>query len=459
MGVAMVPAGLAALLALAATEASAQALTAEGAVRLALQNNAQVIGAEAGVLEARGGLYGAFSGILPRFSADLSRSGQWTDDRVGNAAFGGIVFPPRTTFADESYATQPSLSGSWSLLNLSSITGWNAARSGLRAARQSRQAARNDVALGARRQFYEVVRTIRLAEVSSGALRLARDDERRVRALFEVGSVSRSDLLTAQVRTSQSELDSLLAHNAVTVQRIALANLLGVRESELGEVDTVLSAAPVEVDEGRLVEEAARSRPELLAAEADVAAARSSLNAARFARLPYVTVSGSASFNSRSAARFEQPLTDTVGFEIPGTRSESNTRSETERSLGARISVSWDFFDGLATDGRIASARGRLMRAQETRDALRRNLESEVRQAVLAYREALERDRLARRTLESATENLKLNQEKYNVGSATILELIDAQVQLQRAQSDVVSALAAIRVAEAQLNRVRGRAE
>ena len=56
-------------------------------------------------------------------------------------------------------------------------------------------------------------------------------------------------------------------------------------------------------------------------------------------------------------------------------------------------------------------------------------------------------------------ENLNLVQQKYNVGSATVLELIDAQVQLQRAQSDGVSALAAIRVAEAQLDRVRGRAE
>jgi hypothetical protein len=37
--------------------------------------------------------------------------------------------------------------------------------------------------------------------------------------------------------------------------------------------------------------------------------------------------------------------------------------------------------------------------------------------------------------------------------------LVNAQVQLARSQSDGVSALAAIRVAEAQINRARGRAE
>jgi outer membrane protein TolC len=82
-----------------------------------------------------------------------------------------------------------------------------------------------------------------------------------------------------------------------------------------------------------------------------------------------------------------------------------------------------------------------------------------VHQALLAYREAIARDQVARRALESATENLKLTQEKYNVGSATILDLIDAQVQLQRAQSDGVSALAAIHVAEAQLDRARGQGQ
>ena len=100
-----------------------------------------------------------------------------------------------------------------------------------------------------------------------------------------------------------------------------------------------------------------------------------------------------------------------------------------------------------------------MVRARETRDALVRNLEGEVRQVLLGYQEAVEREALGRRTVESASENLNLVQQKYNVGSATILDLIDSQVQLQRAQSDLVSALADIRVAEAAVERVRGKSE
>ena len=460
MGSTMGRAGLLGLGLLIAGNVHADLLTAERAVQLALRNNSRVIGAEASVLDARSSLYGSYSGIVPRFSASLTRQGAWTKNNVGNSAFGGVVFPTRTTFTDESYATSPTITGSWSVLDLSTFAGWRSASRGLQAARQSRQSIRNDVALAARRQFYEVVGDVRLAQVSDEAVRLARNDERRVRALFEVGSVSRSDLLKAQVRTAQSELDSLTAHQTVTVQRINLAILLGLREESMGEVDTILTAEPISIDEAGLVTEAAKNRPDLMATDAELAAARSGLTSAHMLRAPYVTVGAQATFNSTNSSKFDTPQQDPLTQqEIPGTRVTNNTQSKTDRTIGGRVALNWDFFDALATDSRVAAARARLLRAQDARNALHRNLESEVHEAVLTYREAVAREGVARRALESATENLKLTQEKYNVGSATILDLIDAQVQLQRAQSDVVSALAAIRVAEAQLNRVRGRAQ
>jgi len=441
--------------ALWAIVAGGETLTADRAVQLALRQNIQVIGAEANLLDARGGMYGAWSPLLPHLSASLSRFGTDISNEKGGRNVGGGLTP--TISSDfVAYGTTPSVGGSWSFLNLSSIAGFSSARGALKAARLSRDAIRSQVALDARRQFYEVVKAVRLAQVATGALHLARDDERRVRALFEVGSVSRSDLLKAQVRTAQSELDSLTASQTVIVQRITLAGLVGVKETEMGEVDTVLAVEPQDYDEGRLLSEASSARPDIKAADADVKAAQARLNSARFSRLPYVTASASVDFNTRSRS--------TSGIDPPGapplfTPGKAGSSSETDRQFSGQVALNWNVFDGLQTDSRIASARAQVMRARADRDALRRNLESEVHQALIAYREAVERDKVARRALESATENLKLTQEKYNVGSATVLELIDAQVQLQRAQSDGVSALAAIRVAEAQLDRVRGRAE
>jgi outer membrane protein TolC len=433
---------------LAAATAGAQPLTADRAVALALSKNSQVIAAEAGILDARSGLYGAYSSLLPQVQASLNRSGQWAKNVTGNQAFGGFVTPSQTISESETYSTTPDISGTWAPLNLSSISSLFSARGGVRAAALRRSAARNDVVLIVRRQFYAVVQAIQQSQVNTEALRLARDDERRVNALFEVGSVSKSDLLQARVRTAQSELDSLTARQQISIQRIRLAEVVGVAEAELGEVDTVLTVSETTYDEEALVAEAERARPDVRAREQELAASKASLRAANFARLPYIGMSGSAQFNPTSSSRLELP-----------DGSVQSTRRETDRVLSAGIGLNWDVFNGMATESRIASAKANVVRATDARDVARRNLRSEVHEVLLTHREANERYRVARRSLEAADENMKLTQQKYNVGSATILELIDAQVQLQRSRSQEVAALAAIRVAEAAIDRVRGRGE
>jgi len=437
-----------ALAALETTPAAAAPLTADDAVKIALQHSTQMIQANASVLDARGGMWSAYSGILPRVSGSIGRNGSFTKLSSGSQAFGGFVTQPSSTYDAEAFSGSTEVSGSWSILDLSSWTSWSSARQGARAANFDRSAARADVILATKRQFYEVVKSMHLARVSSQALRLARDDERRVNALFEVGSVSKSDLLKARVRTSQSELDSLVANHTVTVQRINLATQIGIPEAELAEVDSTLNPAAGTVDAANVLAEARASRPDLKAAEASLKAAELSLRSARFSRLPYVTMGGSWTPNSKRSSKFYSDAAHDSGSTF--------SSSETEDAVSGNIAVNLNIFDGLATEGRVSSARASVLRARATRDALFRNLDSEVRQVLLLYQEAIEREALGRRTVESAGENLNLVQQKYNVGSATILDLIDSQVQYQRAQSDLVSALAAIRVAEASLDRVRG---
>jgi len=232
------------------------------------------------------------------------------------------------------------------------------------------------------------------------------------------------------------------------VQRDVLASFIGIEESRLGEVDTVLTVTPREYDESAVLREAEANRPDLKAAEADVRAARAGLTASRLSWLPYVSVSGSATYNPVSTSSSTVP-------DSGGTLTISG-RNEADRQVSGRVALSWAFFDGLATSSRNASARARLARAQAAYDVLRRNLRGEVHEALLTYQQTLGAEAVARSAVESASESMKLTQQKYNVGSATILDLIDAQVQLQRAQSQFVSALAGIRVAEARIEQVRG---
>jgi len=440
---------------LGAANSARAAFTVDDAVKLALDRSSRVVGADASVLDARGGLYRSYSGILPQVQVSGSRSASVREQLRGTQSFSGILFnTDRQDFTG--YTNSPTVSGSWNFLDLSALSAWSAARSDLHAAQLAHKSTRQDVALDARRKYYDVVKSIHLARVSSQALRLSRDDERRVRALFNVGSVSRSDLLKAQVRTAQSELDSIVKHNAINISRNTLATTIGIEEAKLGEVDTVLTAVPRAYDEPQILTEAETTRPDLKAAKADLDAAKASLRAANFLRLPYLSVSGSATYRPVSTSK-------TTLYEASGVLlnpvQESNSRSDVDRVYSGQIGVTWNVFTGFGNEASIANSRARVMRSKDNYDALRRNLAGEVHQILQTYREVVEAYNVTQRAIESAEENLKLTQQKYNVGSSTILDLIDAQVQLQSAQSDAVSALAGMRVAEAAVEKVRGRGD
>ena len=430
--------------------APAAPLTADDAVKIALQKSGSIVQSQASVLSARSGLWSAYSRVLPSVTGDYSRNGQFTRESIGTRPFGSLTFVS-STVDQEGFSHSYGLNGRWSVFDPSGIAGLSSARSGMKAANLGHRAARADVRLETKRRFYDAVKAMHLARVSSRALRLARDDERRVRALFEVGSVSKSDLLKAQVRTAQAQLDSLLSDHAVITQRVALAQQIGIPERDLGDVDSTLSAEHETLDPAGVLEEARKNRPDLLAAEADARAAELGLRSAHWARFPALVLTGG--FSPKSVSSNKQ----FVDFAPHDTA--TTTRFESKDLYNGSVSVSVNIFDGFAIDAGVAAARSRLLSARETRNALLRNLEGEVRQTLLGYQEAAEREALARRTVESASENLNLVQQKYNVGSATILDLIDSQVQLQRAQSDLVSALADIRVAEAAVDRVRGKGE
>jgi outer membrane protein len=160
----------------------------------------------------------------------------------------------------------------------------------------------------------------------------------------------------------------------------------------------------------------------------------------------------------RPRSSFTVTTLDTSGVTLADPFTQSG-RNRSDLTYQASIALEWSFFDGLSTDSRIASAHANLTRARTTYDALSRNLASDIHQAVLSYQDAREYLRVTEDAVASAAENLNLTQQKYNVGSATILDLVDAQVQLETAYGDRVSALAAIRVAEAQIELVRGEAK
>jgi outer membrane protein TolC len=268
-------------------------------------------------------------------------------------------------------------------------------------------------------------------------VQLRRDQLKRTQALFELGSVARGDVLKQQVTVSQAELDDIAAEQNIVVQRALLAAVVGLETGEPVEIDTTLTEVRIEADSVAVLRDAFEQRPELAEFRARLRAAQANLGAAQAGRYP--------SFG----AGYQYT------FRTPGFASSFNEIDNFDQSSGY-LSLSWALFDGLFSKGRIREARAQKLQAQYALRQTELAVVVEVQQALQAATQASEQIQVARAGLDAAEEDLKLTQEKYNVGSATVIELIDSQVALTRAQVQYINAVADAHVAEMQLARARG---
>jgi outer membrane protein TolC len=87
----------------------------------------------------------------------------------------------------------------------------------------------------------------------------------------------------------------------------------------------------------------------------------------------------------------------------------------------------------------------------------RRLVRLQVEQAALSVRAASERSDARRKEKEASEENLRLATGRYEVGAGDIIEMIDAQVQMARSDTDMIDALYDYSVSIASLLRAMGR--
>jgi outer membrane protein TolC len=404
-------------------------LTAVEAAQLALERSYIVLSSEEEVKAADGQMKSTRSPVIPSLSA-AARYRNTVDPTASRIA--ASAFP---IFESQFWSASAVLNQQ--LVNFSTWGNIRAASRSEKAARDRYAATRADIALEAYRQFYELLKATKLAQVSRENLELSRDQLRRTEARFELGSVAKGDVLKQKVQLSQAELDILRDRRAILLESARLANLLGVDPSRPIPIDTTLTEPALEADSVAVLEEALARRPELAEARSLLAGAEAGLGSAQGLRYP--SIDGSLGYF----------------FETPGWPDNLNQIGNFD-NWSLQLTMSVPIFDGFNAKGQIRQAEARKLQANyQLRDQeLKISVEvEEVLQAISLSRERID---VARDGLAAAAEDLKLSQEKYNVGSATVLELIDAQVNHVRAQSDYVSALADAHVAVVQLRRVRG---
>jgi len=306
------------------------------------------------------------------------------------------------------------------------------------------EVARRGLTVTVTRSYYALViaqRKYATAQESAGQAAQFLDVAQRQQRL---GQVAMSDVIKAQIQSRQQAQAFMEAALALDNARLGLSVL--VSSDFTGNVAVVddLSTPPPLPAMADVQARAGRGNPELLAAQAALAAASQDVRAARFARLPAVSLeadygieANELALHSRIAAQPELGVLPNLGYAV---------------SVNLSVPV-WDW----------GGLRSRVRQAQVKAGAAQVAV-SQSQRAILAglyakYNEA----QVAKSALDSALsivdlagESLRLTNLRYSAGESTALEVVDAQNTLVQARNACDDAGARYRVALADLQTLTG---
>jgi len=395
-------------------------ITLDDAVRRAMGRNPQVVGASSNLSVAYADRRQAYGSFLPSINTSgffNNSSNERFDQSTGRLS--------STSYNAQTSGTLQLFSGGRRFAQIRART------AGVEAAGAQYREEEFGAALQVTEIFFGAAAAEELLTVARQRLVRAREQERFAGHRLEVGTATRSDVLRAELEVGNAELAVVDAEVDLRSQRLELGRQVG----EEGPLRPVAGALPVAAPEipplNRLLAQVEQTGPSILAGEASRREARAQALTAYGSYLPSLQITGGW---------------DWFGIEFP----------PDQRSWSLRLIASVPIFDGLQRESQIARAHAAEDAARaRARDA---RLEGRVRveAQVLEIERAERRVEISERSVEVAREDLRVQEERYQFGSATILELQTSQVALAEAETALVQDRQALGVAVVRLEAVMG---
>ncbi len=426
-----------------AQDLSKKVLTIDDCVNIALKNSFPARSAQLNYQSAKWGFVGGWSGLLPKIdlTSGWTKSGDlWRQESSSSISVDSLsgrvdtsIVPVARIVSQANYRfslglTQTIFDGgaSWATYNLK--------RAGKRSAWDDLKLAEKSVALNVKQRCYDLLKAQMLYDVQKDAVDKSIEQLKMAKTRYDLGAASLSDYLKAKVQLGNDSLSLITNENNVKLTEATLNSLLGLDVNTTLEIDARLEYKKLEADLEAETRKALETHPQIDKARTGVNQAHSGLTIARSGNLPDISFSGNYSWsNSR----------------LP----ESAGDWKKNDSWGVGINVRLNLFQGLLTTSQVGSAKAQLNLTKESLEQSKRDLALAIKQAYLSVKEAEQKIQLTEDALKSAEEDLNITQEKYNLGAASILDLLNANVSYKTAKNNQVQALYDYNLAIAQFEK------
>lgn len=403
---------------------TAQALTLNDCVALALDNKETIESAQFGLQSAKAGKIGSYSNILPSVSFSAGRS----ESKYANSDLyeGNITWSAGLNVSQNIFD-----GGGW----------WNQiadANNNYAIEQQVERQVKINVIAEVHRTYFQLLKYQQLVEVAKQSLALAEQQVELAQRKYDLGAAKKTDLLKSEVAAGLARSNLITQEAFYYTTKSELLNALGLfgDREDIAIIDEQDELKPLmEFDEA--VDILENNNPEILTSKLNLKSSEISKKLTNAVRLP-----------SLSASLFYQ-----------GSDSKLNGLSSALKddwTMTTGLNLSFPLFTGLSYSTQSQRAK---LAVKNQENAVAITLDDAIVSLENYYETVSDYFKIIpiyEEILVSAEEDFKLATEQYRLGSISILELLDAQVSVTQARVDLVGAKYDAKIQESYLKAQLG---
>lgn len=451
-------------------QSASDGLSLDEAIALAEQNNPNYLTQRNQLASAEWAVRSAYGSLVPQLN--LSNSFGYT--AKGERRFDSVVLDQQPEIFSSRYSLGASLQ-----LNGSTLLAPRVAKAQERAAEQEVRGAAANLEAEVAQRYLAVLQAREAVDQAEREVARTEEHLRLAEARLQVGTGIQLDVSRARVEQGQAQVRLLQARNQAENDLLLLGQSIGTRLPDDLELTERFELFDPTWSLAQLVEMANEQNPVVQARRAQASAARTLARAARSAYLPTIQLSAGLSGYVSEAGSLD-PLVSQALQQAGSAYGQCVDQNQIRQAVGlapnpcvnpalpavegairdqvaaqnrgfpfdyitqpasASLTISLPVFTGLQRQRQIEEAHiSRLnadyqVRLQELQ--LEVQVETSLRDLETAYQTAL----LQQQIRQTAEEELSLAQERFRLGLATSIEVVDAQASLAEAERAEIAAV------------------
>lgn len=411
---------------------SARKISLEEAVRMAQQNSPQAVQAAGTERTSRAARVSAIGAILPSASLSMGRvvqigGGQTRINQNGEQ----VQVASAPTNSTGLSLNMTLFDGGQRLYNL------RTSNSDIAAAEANQVAVKYNIALNVKQQYYAVLAAIESEDAARVQMELANVQYKSSVARVRAGAATRSDSLRGVIAVGNAQLALLTAQAQREAANAALTRLVA------SDIPVTADPASLHENMAQLPDSAqlatlAKNGPAVQQAQAVLDAATEARKASKATYLPSL----SASYSRNGSGTDPRFGLGSDPFSYNGRLS---------------FSLSYPIFNNFQREENVVRAKVAEVNAEATLHDAQLAAQQSLTQNIGALRSASQRVAVQTASVAAAEEDVRVQQQRYNIGASTLLDLITSQAALATARQALIQARYDYRIARAQLEALVGR--